>query len=40
MPFVSQRQKEFMWATHPEMAKEWEAKTPPGKLPETVHKEK
>jgi hypothetical protein len=28
-----------MWATHPEMAKEWEAKTPPGKLPETAHKE-
>lgn len=37
MPFKSQRQREFMWATHPEMAKEWEAKTPKGKkLPEKV----
>jgi hypothetical protein len=29
-----------MYAVHPEMAKEWESKTPPGKLPETAPKEK
>lgn len=40
MPFKSQRQREFMWATHPEMAREWEDKTSKGKLPETVKKEK
>lgn len=39
MPFKSQRQREFMWAQHPEMAKEWEAKTPKGvRLPEKVKK--
>jgi len=39
MPFKSQRQREFMYATHPEMAKEWESKTPKGKkLPMKVTK--
>jgi len=40
MPFKSQRQREFMRATYPVMAKEWESKTPKGKLPETTQKEK
>jgi len=37
MPFKSQRQRAFMYAVHPEMAKEWEEKTPKGKkLPNKV----
>jgi hypothetical protein len=37
MPFKSEAQRRLMWAKHPEMAKEWEAKTPTGKqLPEKV----
>ena len=36
MPFKSQRQREFMWARYPEMAKRWEAHTPDKKLPEKV----
>jgi hypothetical protein len=36
MPLVSQQQRKWMWATHPEMAKRWEAETPKGKLPEKV----
>lgn len=37
MPFKSQAQRRWMYATHPEMAKEWEADTPKGrKLPDYV----
>ena len=37
MPMRSQRQRRWMWATHPEMAKRWEEHTPKGtKLPERV----
>ncbi len=39
MPFKSQAQRKFMYASHPEMAKEWEAHTPKGKkLPKHVKK--
>jgi hypothetical protein len=39
MPFKSKAQRKFMYAKHPEMAKEWEDKTPKGKkLPEHVKK--
>jgi hypothetical protein len=38
MPFKSQSQRKFMYAKHPEMAKEWEEKTPKGKLPNKVKK--
>jgi len=39
MPMKSQAQRRFMWAQHPEMAKEFEEKTPKGKkLPEKVAK--
>ena len=39
MPFVSQAQRGFMYAKHPELAKEFEAATPKGKkLP--YHKKK
>ena len=31
MPFKSQAQRKFMYAKHPEMAAEWEEKTPKGK---------
>ena len=31
MPFKSQSQRKFMYSQHPEMAKEWEDKTPKGK---------
>jgi hypothetical protein len=34
MPFQSQRQRSWMFANKPEMAKEWEAATPKGPLPE------
>jgi hypothetical protein len=41
MPFKSQAQRKFMYANHPEMAKEFEAHTPKGKkLPEHVKKSK
>ena len=37
MPMKSKRQRRWMWATHPEMAKRWEKETPKGKkLPEKV----
>ena len=40
-PFVSQAQRRFMFAKHPEIAKEFAAKTPKGaKLPEHVRKGK
>ena len=39
MPFKSQSQRKFMYAKNPEMAKEWEDKTPKGKaLPNKVKK--
>ena len=39
MPFVSQAQRRFMHAKHPELAKEFEAATPKGKkLPKHVKK--
>lgn len=31
MPFVSQAQRAWMYANHPEMAEEWEKHTPKGK---------
>jgi hypothetical protein len=41
MPFKSKQQEKWMWATHPQMAKQWEAHTPKGtKLPTKVSKEK
>lgn len=41
MPFKSQAQRGFMYANHPEIAKEFEEKTPKGKkLPEHVAKKK
>lgn len=41
MPFVSKRQRRYMYATHPKLAKEFEEKTPKGKkLPERVKKKK
>ena len=37
MPFKSQAQRRLMYSQHPELAKEFEAKTPKGKkLPERV----
>ena len=37
MPFKSQAQRGYMYANHPEMAKEFESKTPKGKkLPQHV----
>lgn len=39
MPFQSKAQRRFMYARHPQMAKEWEEHTPKGKkLPEHVKK--
>jgi hypothetical protein len=35
MPFVSQQQRRFLYAKHPDIAKRWEAETP-AKLPEHV----
>lgn len=40
MPFVSQSQRAYMYANHPQMAKEWESHTPKGeKLPEHASQE-
>lgn len=36
MPFKSKAQERFMFANHPEMAKEWASKTDQNKLPEKV----
>lgn len=37
MPFKSEAQRKWMFANHPEMAKEWAAHTPKGKkLPKHV----
>jgi hypothetical protein len=39
MPFQSTSQQKWMWANHPEMAKEWQEHTPKGKhLPKHVKK--
>jgi hypothetical protein len=39
MPFRSQAQRRYLYAKHPEVAKEFEAATPKGKkLPERVKK--
>lgn len=41
MPFKSTSQRKFMYSQHPEMAKEWEDKTPKGKkLPTKVKQTK
>jgi hypothetical protein len=41
MPFKSRQQRRFLHATHPEMAKRWEAETPKGKpLPKKAKKAK
>jgi len=41
MPFKSQQQRKFMFATHPKMAKKWAAETPKGKkLPKYAKKKK
>ena len=37
MPFKSQQQRKWMYATHPEMAQQWEEHTPKGEhLPRKV----
>jgi len=38
MPFQSEAQKRWMQSNKPELAKDWEQKTPPGPLPERVSK--
>jgi hypothetical protein len=39
MPFKSDAQRRWMYATHPQMAKRWQRHTPKGKdLPEHVKK--
>ncbi len=41
MPFVSQKQRAWMYKNKPKMAKEWESKTTKGKkLPTRVKKKK
>ena len=40
MPFKSQQQRRWMYATHPAMAKRWEKETPKGKLPKRVRKKR
>lgn len=41
MPFKSQQQRKWMYATNPEMAARWEKETPKGKpLPKKVAKHK
>lgn len=41
MPFKSQKQRAYMYANEPKLAKEFEAKTPKGKkLPKKVKKGK
>lgn len=38
MPFKSQQQEKWMWATHPQMARQWEKETPRDKkLPKKVN---
>lgn len=38
MPFKSDAQRRWMWATHPRMASQWEKETPESNLPEKVAK--
>jgi hypothetical protein len=39
MPFVSEAQKGFLYANHPDIAKKWQEHTPKGKkLPARKHK--
>jgi hypothetical protein len=38
MPFKSQKQRAWMYANRPEMAKEWESATSDKKLPKRVKK--
>lgn len=39
MPFKSKQQEKWMWATHPQMAKQWEDHTPTNKkLPAKLKK--
>jgi len=38
MPFKSRAQEKWMYATHPEMARQWQKETPKGKLPNKVNK--
>lgn len=41
MPFKSQKQRAYMYANHPKIAKEFESKTPKGKkLPKRVKRNK
>lgn len=41
MPFKSEAQRRWMFATHPKMAKKWQKHTPKGKkLPQHVKKKK
>jgi len=41
MPMKSQKQRAFLWANKPEIAREFESKTPKGKkLPKRVKKKK
>lgn len=41
MPFVSEAQRRYLWATNPDVAREFADKTPKGeKLPERLRKEK
>jgi hypothetical protein len=36
MPFKSEAQRKFLWATDPKLAKRWAKETPKGKLPPKV----
>jgi len=38
MPFVSEKQRKFMHANHPDIAKRWEKETPDKKLPKKKKK--
>jgi hypothetical protein len=41
MPFVSEKQRAFMYSQHPDIAKRWEKETPKGKkLPKRKSKTK
>lgn len=41
MPFKSKKQRSFMYAVHPDIAKRWSKKTPKGKrLPVRVKRKK
>ena len=40
MPFKSQQQRRYFYSQLPDLAPEWEAETPSGKLPKYVKKHK